>query len=242
LVGFGFDSAIEVTSSVAALRRLRWDADELRRETAERHTLRVIGGCFLLLAASPPPADAPAVPGLGHVQEVRDLGRAIALLWQSEAAIHMGRRVVISVMNASRPIPGTLLDVTDDGLLLEVEGSGANHGQLPTHHGNRCRTGVEQQLDRRRAGGSAEHDDAAGNPAAVERREPLVDLVELVGPADQAVELEAPVQVLAAMVATDENAWDSGRRGDVNHETDDDFAGTTGGPPPIQVQNTATLH
>src|SRR5713226_3503718 len=95
--------------------------------------------------ASPPPADAPAVPGLGHVQEVRDLGRAIALLWQSDAAIHMGRRVVISVMNASRPIPGTLLDVTDDGLLLEVEGSGANHGQPPTHHGNRCRTGVEQQ-------------------------------------------------------------------------------------------------
>ena len=36
LVGFGFDSAIEVTSSVAALRRLRWDADETRREAAER--------------------------------------------------------------------------------------------------------------------------------------------------------------------------------------------------------------
>jgi hypothetical protein len=73
--------------------------------------------------ASPPPADAPAVPGLGHVQEVRDLGRAIALLWQSEAASHMRRRVVISVMNASRPISGTLLGATDDGLLLEVEGS-----------------------------------------------------------------------------------------------------------------------
>ena len=51
MVGFGFDSAIEVTSSVAALWRLRWDADEVHRETAERHTLRVIGGCFLLLAA-----------------------------------------------------------------------------------------------------------------------------------------------------------------------------------------------
>ena len=50
LVGFGFDSAIEVTSSLAALWRLRWDADEARREAAERHTLRVIGGCFLLLA------------------------------------------------------------------------------------------------------------------------------------------------------------------------------------------------
>jgi divalent metal cation (Fe/Co/Zn/Cd) transporter len=51
LVGFGFDSAIEVTSSVAALWRLRWDSDEARREAAERRTLRVIGSCFLLLAA-----------------------------------------------------------------------------------------------------------------------------------------------------------------------------------------------
>lgn len=50
LVGFGLDSAIEVTSSLAALWRLRWDADEARREAAERLTLRVIGGCFLLLA------------------------------------------------------------------------------------------------------------------------------------------------------------------------------------------------
>jgi hypothetical protein len=51
LVGFGFDSAIEVTSSLAALWRLRWDADEVRREAAERRTLRVIGSCFVLLAA-----------------------------------------------------------------------------------------------------------------------------------------------------------------------------------------------
>ena len=51
LIGFGLDSAIEVTSSVAALWRLHWDADEERREAAERHTLRVIGGCFLVLAA-----------------------------------------------------------------------------------------------------------------------------------------------------------------------------------------------
>jgi divalent metal cation (Fe/Co/Zn/Cd) transporter len=50
LVGFGFDSAIEVTSSVAALWRLRSDRDEAARETAERRTLRVIGLCFLGLA------------------------------------------------------------------------------------------------------------------------------------------------------------------------------------------------
>jgi divalent metal cation (Fe/Co/Zn/Cd) transporter len=51
LVGFGLDSAIEVSSSSAALWRLRHDADERRREAAERRALRVIGVCFLLLAA-----------------------------------------------------------------------------------------------------------------------------------------------------------------------------------------------
>ena len=51
LVGFGFDSAIEVTSSVAALWRLRRDADEVGRVGAEQRTMRIIGGCFLLLAA-----------------------------------------------------------------------------------------------------------------------------------------------------------------------------------------------
>ena len=51
LVGFGLDSAIEVTSSLAALWRLRRDLDETRREAAERRALRIIGICFLLLAA-----------------------------------------------------------------------------------------------------------------------------------------------------------------------------------------------
>ena len=51
LVGFGFDSAIEVTSSVAALWRLRRDSDEVERASAEQRTMRIIGFCFLLLAA-----------------------------------------------------------------------------------------------------------------------------------------------------------------------------------------------
>jgi divalent metal cation (Fe/Co/Zn/Cd) transporter len=51
LVGFGLDSAIEVVSSLAALWRLRRDTDEAAREAAERRTLRVIGACFVLLAA-----------------------------------------------------------------------------------------------------------------------------------------------------------------------------------------------
>jgi divalent metal cation (Fe/Co/Zn/Cd) transporter len=52
LVGFGVDSAIEVTSSLAAVWRLHHEVDEARRERAERASLRVIGACFLLLAIS----------------------------------------------------------------------------------------------------------------------------------------------------------------------------------------------
>src|SRR5260370_29399214 len=62
LLGFGFDSAIEVTSSLAALLRLRWDADEVRREAAERFTLRAIGTCFLLLAVYVTYHPAPTLP------------------------------------------------------------------------------------------------------------------------------------------------------------------------------------
>lgn len=50
LIGFGVDSFIEVTASVAAIWRLRVDADAQRRAFAERWALRVIGVCFLALA------------------------------------------------------------------------------------------------------------------------------------------------------------------------------------------------
>jgi divalent metal cation (Fe/Co/Zn/Cd) transporter len=51
LVSFGVDSAIEVTSSLAAHWRLRADIDPERRERAERITHRIIGWTFLALAA-----------------------------------------------------------------------------------------------------------------------------------------------------------------------------------------------
>jgi len=50
LVGFGLDSAIEVTASGAALWRLARDPDVACREAAERRALRVIGACFFALA------------------------------------------------------------------------------------------------------------------------------------------------------------------------------------------------
>lgn len=51
LVGFGFDSVIEVTSGATLVWRLHSDADESRRERVEATALRIVGVCFLLLAA-----------------------------------------------------------------------------------------------------------------------------------------------------------------------------------------------
>jgi cation diffusion facilitator family transporter len=49
LVGFGFDSVIEVSSGVAVLWRLRLD-DTSRREHAEKLALKIVGICFVGLA------------------------------------------------------------------------------------------------------------------------------------------------------------------------------------------------
>jgi divalent metal cation (Fe/Co/Zn/Cd) transporter len=51
LVGFGIDSFIEVTSGSALLWRMSVDADVERRERNERRALRIVGVCFLALAA-----------------------------------------------------------------------------------------------------------------------------------------------------------------------------------------------
>jgi divalent metal cation (Fe/Co/Zn/Cd) transporter len=50
LVGFGFDSLIEVTSGAVLLWRLHADVDEERRERVEAISLRIVGFCFVVLA------------------------------------------------------------------------------------------------------------------------------------------------------------------------------------------------
>ncbi len=50
LVGFGIDSAIEVTSGAALLRRMHAELDEEAREQIEKLSLRIVGVCFLALA------------------------------------------------------------------------------------------------------------------------------------------------------------------------------------------------
>jgi divalent metal cation (Fe/Co/Zn/Cd) transporter len=51
LVGFGVDSVIEVVASLAAQWRFRTDADVSRRPGSELMTLRIVGWCFVALAA-----------------------------------------------------------------------------------------------------------------------------------------------------------------------------------------------
>jgi len=51
LVGFGIDSFIEVISGAALLWRMSVDAEEHRRPRIEQITLRIVGLCFLALAA-----------------------------------------------------------------------------------------------------------------------------------------------------------------------------------------------
>jgi divalent metal cation (Fe/Co/Zn/Cd) transporter len=51
LVGFGLDSIIEVASGAAMLWRLHHDLDHSRLEQVERTTLRIVGWCFVALAA-----------------------------------------------------------------------------------------------------------------------------------------------------------------------------------------------
>ena len=51
LVGFAIDSFIEVTSGAFLLWRMSVDADIQRREVNERRALKIVGSCFLALAA-----------------------------------------------------------------------------------------------------------------------------------------------------------------------------------------------
>ncbi len=51
LLGFGIDSFIEVTSGATLLWRMTVDADDRSRERNENRSLRIVGACFIALAA-----------------------------------------------------------------------------------------------------------------------------------------------------------------------------------------------
>jgi len=59
------------------------------------------------------------IPGVGNIREIAEVARTMDVLWQREAAAHIGKRVSISVANSRDPLIGTITEVSDDGLILD---------------------------------------------------------------------------------------------------------------------------
>jgi len=102
LVGFGVDSAIELSASGAAIWRLRSDQGAERRERSERRTLRVVGVLFLALALF---VAADAVRTLVFREEPRESVVGIALAALSLVVMPLlaraKRRVAVAMGSAA---------------------------------------------------------------------------------------------------------------------------------------------
>jgi hypothetical protein len=72
------------------------------------------------------PASAAAkdleVPGIGPIQEFDQIAEMLWSVSKAKAEPYLGQRVLVSVSNSPRPIAGTVLEVTNDGVLLEANG------------------------------------------------------------------------------------------------------------------------
>lgn len=72
------------------------------------------------------PASAAAkdleVPGIGPIREFHTIAEMLWPVLKAEAEPYLGQRVLVSVKNSPRPIAGTVLEVTNDGVLLEENG------------------------------------------------------------------------------------------------------------------------
>ena len=72
---------------------------------------------------TPAPAEKDLqVPGIGKIQEFHRIAETLWPAWKAEAEPYLGQRVLVAVKNSSRPIIGTVVEVTDDGVLLEEDG------------------------------------------------------------------------------------------------------------------------
>ena len=98
LVGFGFDSVIEVSSGLVLLWRLHQDGDSVRREQIEARALKLVGITFLVLAAYVG-YDAVASLVRGEPPEVSYPGIALAALSLAvmPALARAKRRVAASI-------------------------------------------------------------------------------------------------------------------------------------------------
>jgi hypothetical protein len=90
------------------------------------------------------PASAAAenlkVRGIGPIQEFHTVAEALWPGWRAKAEPYLGQRVLVSVNNSSRPIAGTVLEVTTDGVLLEEDGRqvGVSYRRISGIEADRC--------------------------------------------------------------------------------------------------------
>ena len=62
------------------------------------------------------------VPGIGPIQEFDQIAEMLWSVSKAKAEPFLGQRVLVSVRNSTQPIGGTVLEVTNDGVLLENNG------------------------------------------------------------------------------------------------------------------------
>jgi hypothetical protein len=62
------------------------------------------------------------VPGIGPIQEFGQIAEILWAVSKAKAEPYVGQRVLVSVRNSTRPIAGTMIEVTNDGVLLEENG------------------------------------------------------------------------------------------------------------------------
>jgi len=100
----------------AVVRGVTRAAETVARPAGPRPAAAVVAGASA-------PAAAREVAGFGAIWEFGEMARTMDLLWQREARAHVGNRVQVSVMH-SRDLAGTLLEATEEGLLLEQPDGG----------------------------------------------------------------------------------------------------------------------
>src|ERR1051326_5358404 len=71
---------------------------------------------------APPTHKGQRIPVVGEIGEIGDVERTLAEKWRIEASAYLQRPVLVYVVNSWTPIVGTLVEVTEQGVLVKHEG------------------------------------------------------------------------------------------------------------------------
>jgi protein involved in polysaccharide export with SLBB domain len=88
-----------------------------RRMSELIHSMAQVAGPGQVSTAVRDGADL-RVPGFGAIQEFGEMADLVHHLWKAEAELHVGERVEVSVKDAIEAVAGTLIRVSDDGVVL----------------------------------------------------------------------------------------------------------------------------